>query len=108
MIEGLVSVPLNILLVRLWTTDTERLRTSIRAAGLIARITRVDFPAALYAALSWGTFDAVVYDSATPGITRDVLTTALREHNATTTVLEIATDTGIGERLAALMEARRN
>lgn len=99
---------LNILLVRPWTTGTERLRTSLRAAGLTCRITRVDFPAALYAALTWGAFDVVIYDPTTPGITSDVLTTALRERCPTTPVLDLARSDDVGAQVAALMAARRN
>lgn len=103
-----MSSPLNILLVRPWTTGTERLRTSLRASGLTVRITRVDFAAALYAALSWGEFDVVLYDPATPGVTPDELTAALRERCPTTPVIDLAKSDDIGAQVAALMLARRN
>ena len=102
-----VTAPLNILLVRLWTKDTERLRTSVRAAGLSVRLTRVDFPAALYAALSWGTFDAVLYDPETPTISHEMLANALRERNLSLPI--ITTDAGdIGRLLAQQARSRRN
>jgi hypothetical protein len=102
-----VSPQLNILLVRLWTKDTERLRTSLRAAGLSVRITRVDFPAALHAALSWGAFEAVLYDPSTPAITLEVVVNALRERNLSLPI--IATDTGdVGRLLALQLRLRRN
>jgi hypothetical protein len=103
----MVSAELNILLVRPWTKDTERLRTSIRAAGLSPQISRVDFPAAMYAALSWGTFDVVVYDPETPAITRDMLVNAIRERNLSLPI--ITTDDGdVGRLLAMQLSSLRN
>jgi len=98
---------LNILLVRLWTKDAERLRTSIRASGLGVRITRVDFPAAMHAALSWGSFDAVLYDPETPGISHEILVNALRERNLSIPILVTDTD-DVGRLLASQLRSRRN
>jgi DNA-binding NarL/FixJ family response regulator len=102
-----MSAPLNILLVRQWTLDTARLRTSIRAAGLSVRITRVDFPAALYAALTWTTFDVILFDPETPAITHELLSNTLRERNLSTPVLVLTND-DIGKLVAAQLLARRN
>ena len=102
-----MSAPLNILLVRPWTKETERLRTSARAAGLSVRLTRVDFPAALHAALTWGTFDVVVYDPETPAISQEMVANALRERNLSLPI--ITTDAGdVGRLLAQQARARRN
>jgi hypothetical protein len=95
------------LLVRLWTLDTERLRTSLRAARLSVRITRVDFPAALHAALTWGSFDVILYDPETPGLTHELLSTTLRERNLSTPVIPLTND-DIGTLVAAQLLARRN
>ena len=103
-----MTAPLNILLVRLWTLETERLRTSLRAAGLSAHITRVDFPAALYAALSWGTFDVVVYDPHTAGISQELFTTVMRDRCPRTPVVELEPVASIGTRIQAVVQERRN
>lgn len=102
-----MSAPLDILLVRPWTADTERLRTSIRAAGLTARITRVDFAAALFAALTWGTFNVIVYDRTTPGVTPEELAAAVRERSPATPVIELGAS-DLGQQLVALLARRRN
>ena len=102
-----MSGPSNILLVRLWTRDTERLRTSLRAAGLSVKITRVDFPAALHAAVTWGSFDVILFDPETPSVTHEVLSNTLRERGLSTPIV-VLTDDDVGELVAAQLQARRN
>jgi hypothetical protein len=67
----------------------------------------VDFPAALLAALSWGTFDVVVYDPTTPSINHELLANALREHGLSTPIVVMDGD-DIGELVAAHVHGRRN
>lgn len=91
----------------MWTADTERLRTSLCAAGLGVRLTRVDFPAALHAALSWGTFDLILLDPETPAITHELLSNALRERGLSTSIVVLNHD-DIGTVVSAQLRARRN
>jgi DNA-binding NtrC family response regulator len=102
-----VTAALSILLVRPWTTEAERLRTAIRAEGLSVRLTRVDFPAALYAALSWGSFDVILFDPRTPSVSHELLATALRDSKLTTPII-VMNGEDVGKQLAALVRARRN
>jgi hypothetical protein len=102
-----VSTQLNILLVRLWTEDAERLRASIRASGLSVRLTRVDFPAALYAALNWGSFDVILFDPRTTAVSHDLLTSALREAKLPTPII-VLNGEDVGPQLAAFVRALRN
>ncbi|HUS32680.1 MAG TPA: hypothetical protein VMZ53_29465 [Kofleriaceae bacterium] len=82
------------------------MRTSLRAAGLSVRLTRVDFPAALHAALTWGSFDAVVFDPETPTISLEMVTAALRERNISAPIIVMSGDTG--KDVVAQLRARRN
>jgi DNA-binding NarL/FixJ family response regulator len=102
-----VTTQLNILLVRRWTLDTERLRTSLRAAGLSVRITRADFPAALYAALSSESFDVIVFDPETTSITRELLASALRDLKLPLPIIELSGD-DVGTLVAAHLRVLRN
>lgn len=99
---------LNILLVRRWTQDTVRLRSSLRAYGLTARITRIDFAAALHAALMRTTFDMVLFDPLTTAISHDVLASSLREHDQAPPIVIMSDDDDIGALVAARMQQRRN
>lgn len=71
----------RILLVRPWTEPLAPLRAALRQADLDARIVRVDIEPALNAALKRGsTFDLIVFDPATRGITRELIDARLVEH----------------------------
>ena len=84
-----------------------RLRASLRAHGLTARITRVDFPAALHAALMRTTFHFVLFDPQTSAISHDVLATTLREHAQTPSIVVLGDD-DVGAIVAARMQQARN
>ena len=106
-IRGVVVAKANILVIQLWIRDAERFRTSLRAVGLTVQLTRVDFPAALNAALSWGSFDAILFDPETPSISLEHLTHSLRERSLSTPIVLID-GTDVGKRVAAVLRARRN
>lgn len=74
------SDKLQILLVRSWLEPVAPFRDALRVAGIEAQITRVDFEAALNAALARGGFAAIVFDPNTRGLTRDMLDARVREH----------------------------
>lgn len=98
---------LNILFVRTWTLDSARIRSSLRAHGLSALITRIDFPAALHAALLRTTFDLVIYDPTTNSISHDVLASCLREHDQNAPVI-ILEDDDVGAIAAAKLQQGRS
>jgi hypothetical protein len=84
-----------------------RVRASLRAHGLTARITRVDFLAALHAALMRTTFHFVLFDPETGAISHDVLAASLREH-AQSPVIVMLEDDDVGARVAARLQQGRN
>lgn len=94
---------LDILLVRLWTLDSARVRSSIRATGLSARITRVDFPAALHAALTRTRFAAAIFDPATPRLSMATLDSILREHGQVIPIVVLDRDADVGPQLSIAM-----
>jgi DNA-binding NtrC family response regulator len=74
------SKTIRILLIRAWTEPFALFRAALRAAGIHVRIARVDIEPALNAALGRGSYDAIVFDPTTPGISHDVIEARLREH----------------------------
>jgi len=74
------SEKVRILLVRPWTEPLVAFRAALVASGIEARISRVDIEPALNAALSRTSFDLIVLDPRTPGITRDLVEARLRDH----------------------------
>jgi hypothetical protein len=101
------GVKIWILLVRPWTGSLGALRAELRGAGIDAELVRIDFEPALNAALVRERFDAVVYDPATPGITRELIETRLREHRrAAPVVVLTSVSTIAGDLERALTEQR--
>lgn len=74
------SEKVRILLIRAWTEPLAGFRAALAASGIEARISRVDIEPALNAALSRTSFDLIVLDPRTPGITRDLVEARLRDH----------------------------
>jgi hypothetical protein len=74
------SKTVRILLIRAWTEPFAPFRAALRAAGIHARISRVDIEPALNAALGRSSYDVIVFDPTTKGLSRDIIDTRLREH----------------------------
>jgi hypothetical protein len=69
---------LRVLVIRPWTESLAELRAALESAGHTVHIVRVDFEAALNAALTRDSFDAAIFDPATPGISRALLEASVR------------------------------
>ena len=96
----------RVLLVRAWTHEVGPIVAQLRDAGLDPEITRVDFEAALHAALSEEPFDIVVHDDA--ALTRDAIDGALRERPPVPPVVAIEPLATLGERVVRELRERRN
>lgn len=80
---------LRVLVIRPWTESLAELRAALESAGHTVHIVRVDFEAAMDAALTRDRFDAAIFDPATPGISRDVVETSLRDHGNHCQIIEL-------------------
>lgn len=80
---------LRVLVIRPWTESLAELRAALESAGHTVHIVRVDFEAALHAALTRDRFDAAILDPATPGISRELLEASLREHGNHCQLIEL-------------------
>lgn len=99
---------LDILLVRLWTRDSERIRASLRAAGLGSRVTRVDFSASLRAVLMRSRFVAAIYDPAPPRLSLATVGSILREHQQEIPIVVLGREDDVGTQLAIALRGLQN
>lgn len=94
-------------MIRTWT-ELAPLRTALRNLGYAVHITAVDFEPALNAALARTAFDAVVYDPATPGITREMVDARAREHGRDVPVIELTSEDTLADQIVAALTRRMN
>ncbi len=104
----MANVKMRILLVRPWTEDLAPLRAELRGAGIDAQLVRIDFEPALNAALVRDRFDAVIFDPKTPGITRELIETRLREHRRAAPVVVLDSVLTIARDLERALAEQRN
>ena len=101
-----VDAHVRVLVIQQWTIDLEAIVSSLADAGISAAITRVDFAAALDAALAHDRFDIAIYDPATPELGREQVHERLRTRDIPIVVLEVPA--AVGPRVASVLESRRN
>jgi hypothetical protein len=99
---------IRILVVRAWTRPLAPLRAALCDAGIDAFITRVDIEPALDAALTRTSFDVIVFDPATPGITRDIVEARLCEHRCFTPVVALDNASTVIDRIKHALANRLN
>ena len=95
-------------MIRAWTEALAPLREALREAGIIAQFTRVDIEPALDAALGRGGFHVIVFDPATPGLSRGVVDARLREHACTAPLVILSRLEDLAELLTRTLSARLN
>jgi len=96
----------RVLLVRAWTNDPAVVIEQLYAAGVEPELTRVDFEAALHAALTKDRFDLVVHDEA--ALSRDQIDAALRECAHAPPIVKIEPFASLAARVADALRARRH
>jgi hypothetical protein len=100
--------PLRVLLVQSWVIPGTELRAALRSAGYAPKLFRVDFEAALTAALSHGTYDVIVLDAASTGLFRATVEALQRQAGTTTPVIELGRIDELAEAIRIALAARRN
>ena len=85
-----------------------RIERALHDAGADAAITRVDFTAALDAALTHERFDAVIYDPSTPDLSRESVEDHLLRHQRAIPIAALDDSRTIGEQLTTILAARRH
>jgi hypothetical protein len=100
--------PLRVLLIQSWTVQGEVVLGPLRAAGFDPQITRVDFEAALEAALSRGRIDVVIYDPATAGMPRSLVDGKLVEHGIALPFVALSAPDGLADAVQKALVQSRN
>ena len=100
----------RILLIRSWTEPFAPFRAALRAVGIHARIARVDIEPALNATLGRSSFDVVVLDPSTPGISREVVEARLRDHGRFIPIVVMGTESieAIAGAIKQMLDTRLN
>ena len=80
---------LRVLVIRPWTEPLDDLRVALESAGHVVHMVRVDFEAALHAAFVGESYDAVIYDPATPTMSRAVVEASLRDTDTRSPLIEL-------------------
>jgi hypothetical protein len=93
--------------IQLWTTDLEPIEAAARAMGFDASFTRADFEASLNAALAHGRFDVAIFDSTTPGLTRETVEKCFQLHGRDVPLIMLDHAT-LGADLLRMLGPRRN
>jgi hypothetical protein len=96
-----------VLLVQQWTADQKPIEASLRAEGIDASITRVDFVAALNAALQHDRYDVTIVDPTTPGVTTDVVHQCCMLNGHETNVVMLEDVRTIGARVMRALAPRQ-
>jgi len=98
----------QVLLIRPWIHSLAPLRASLGRVGFEARFTRVDIEPALSAALARESYDVVVVDPATPGLTRSTIEGCLRDHRIDVPIIVLEDIESLGERVKVALASRRS
>ena len=98
---------LKVLLIAPWVIKLYGMQASLHAQGLDPTIVRVDFEAALRAALMHHRFEAAFY-APTPTLSRDAAETCVRVHAPKLCIRHVEQLEQIGPELARLIASRRS
>jgi DNA-binding response OmpR family regulator len=71
---------IEVLLIQLWIHEVEPFATALATAGVAANIKRVDIEPAVNAALGRRSYDLVIFDTRTPGLSLEMVQTCMRTH----------------------------
>lgn len=98
----------KLLLIQFWTTDPGPIEASLRAAGIDAAITRVDFEAALNAALAHERFDAAILDPSIPDLSREKVEACFKLNGREMPLVVIDDMVAVGPELRRVLGPLRN
>ena len=104
----MVAKVFRILVVRSWVLDLAPVEASLRAAGVDAAVTRVDFKASLVAALAYDHFDAAIFDPGTTELSCADVEACLRGSGRSTPLIVLDDVTTIGSAVRVALAPRRN
>ncbi len=98
----------RILVIQRWTEEPTLIERALRDAGVDALLVRVDFQAALDAALAHDQFDVAIFDPSTPGLTHETVEACLRIAKRVVPVVTLGDLATIGTRVLTALARYSN
>jgi hypothetical protein len=99
---------LRVLLIQSWVIPGAVVRGALVACGYHPQIYRVDFESALVAALPRATYDLVIVDPKTSGLSRTHVEVLMRDHGVRAPLVELVPGKPLEEQLRAALAPLRN
>jgi hypothetical protein len=92
----------------MWSVELAPIVDSLRSAGLDACVVRVDFKAALDAALAHDRFDLVIVDPRTPDLSPQIVEGCCKAHGRELSILVLEDSSAVGEQVLRALARRLN
>jgi hypothetical protein len=99
---------LRILVIQPWIAELAPIEASLRAAEIDAALVRVDFHAALTAALARDRFDLAILDPSTPDLPREVVEACVQASGRAIPLIVLGEPAAIGAQILRALAARVN
>lgn len=100
--------PVRVLVIQSWIVDAQPIECALRESGIDASIVRADFEALLNAALAHERFDVVIFDPATPDLSRETVEHCLRLNGREAPLVVLGDVASLGDDVHRLLAPRRN
>lgn len=95
-------------MIRPWTEPLAPLRAALEASGLRVRFHRVDIEPALNAALERGGYTLIVFDPGTPGITREMIESRLKDNRRSLPIVTLGDARTLAEEIRQALQSHAN
>lgn len=99
---------IEVLLIQFWINDPDGVAAALSAAGVDATIKRVDIEPALHAALGRRSYDMVIFDPKTPGLSDDIVHGCMRAHGCKATFVALGHETPLEAAIREALERRHS
>jgi DNA-binding NtrC family response regulator len=99
---------IRILLIRPWTEPLAPLRSALTAADLRARFHRVDIEPALNAALDRGGYDVIIFDTRTPGISRETIESRMKANRRAIPIVTLGDARTLADEIREALQSHAN
>ena len=96
----------EVLLVQFWINDPGPITAAIGATGVEANVKRGDIEPALNAALSSRSYDVIIYDPATPGVTLQMVQRCMASHASTALLVMVDDVMSLDDVIATVVRRR--
>jgi hypothetical protein len=99
---------IEVLLIQLWINDPDGVAAAVYAAGVEATIRRVDIEPALHATLARRSYDLIILDPKTPGLSVDTVHSCMRVHGCKATLVALDQHASLEIAIREALEGRQS